>query len=80
MTPIFEIVHVIDAHTVVDIESYQREWTGKVDKGPGFYVLKCAPAEDDSGRPADDECVAGPFKCLDEALAAAVDRGFSRFP
>ena len=74
MTPIFEIVHVIDA------ESYQREWTGKADKRPGFYVVICAQAAENRESESGDECVAGPFKCLDEALAAAVDRGFSRYP
>lgn len=72
-----EIVHVIDEKTVVDIESYQTEWSGGSDRSPGFYVVSHEDA--DADREGEHETVAGPYSRLDEAMAAAFARGFSKY-
>jgi hypothetical protein len=73
-----EIVRVIDAHTVVDVESYQTAWSGGADRRPGFYVVSHADDDEPTGGPPGDR-IAGPFTRLDEAMAAASASGFSRY-
>ena len=61
-----EIVHVVDEHTLIDAESYQRTPPAGLGRFPGFYIVRGHPPARQS--PAIDGGLIGPFDTREAAL------------
>ena len=61
-----EIVHVVDEHTLIDAESYQRTPPAGVGRFPGFYIV--GGHESLPGARAAEAGLIGPFDTREDAI------------
>jgi|ERR1043166_7575447 hypothetical protein len=78
MSTVHEIVRVLDEHSLIDAESYQRSYATAADQPltPGFYLV-IWPPEMAATKYDDRARYFGPFQCrqyAEEKLAGCLDQ------
>jgi hypothetical protein len=68
-----EVVRVVDEHSLIDSESYQRQYRCSAPRTPGHYIVRWAGGREAPGAYDDRADWAGPYKARAEAEGCLED-------